>query len=70
MSFYLSSAAPPHQFRLILSSFQQAVDLPFADVLSEEEIEQACADESVDFGSEPDDIYTPGRTKGTFWFSS
>jgi len=44
---------------LILSSFQQAAELPFADVLSEEEIERACADEGVEFGKEPDDIYTP-----------
>jgi putative transposase len=59
VSVYLSSAVPRDQFRLILSSFQQAADLPFADVLSEEQIEQACADEGVEFGTEPDDIYTP-----------
>ena len=42
-----------------MSSFQQAAELPFADVLSEEEIERACADEGVEFGQEPDGIYTP-----------
>ena len=40
MSVYVSLAAPRDQFRLILSSFQQAADLPFADVLSGEESEQ------------------------------
>ena len=66
MSFYLSSAAPPHQFRLILSSFQQAADLPFAEVLSEAEIARACADEGVEFGSDPDDIYTPALVLWAF----
>lgn len=59
MSVYLSPAAPRDQFRFILSSFQQAPDLPFSDVLSEEEIKRACADEGVEFGTEADDIYTP-----------
>lgn len=66
MSFYLSSAAPPHQFRLILSSFQQAADLPFAEVLSEAEIARACADEGVEFGNDPDAIYTPALVLWAF----
>jgi putative transposase len=66
VSFYRFAAAPQQQFRVILSSFQQATDLPFADVLSEEEIQQACVDEGVEFGKEPDDIYTPALVLWAF----
>jgi hypothetical protein len=40
--------------------------LPFAEVLSEDEIQQAFADEGVEFAQEEDEIYTPPLTLWMF----
>jgi len=56
----------PRRFGLIQSSFLQSEGLPFADVLSEIEIQRAFADAGVDFAQEEDEIYTPPLTLWAF----
>jgi hypothetical protein len=51
---------------LIQASFLQTEGWPFAEVLSEDEIQQAFADEGVDFAQEEDEIYTPPLTLWAF----
>ena len=53
-------------FRLVLLSFLQHASLPFAQVLSEESIQQAFDDEGVTFGQDEDDLYTPALTLWAF----
>ena len=48
MSFYQTATLLPHQFRLVLASFLQKAGLPFADLLSEEQSQQAFDDEGED----------------------
>lgn len=69
MSFYHGCKTLPYQFRLVLASFLQSDGLPFADVLPEEEIQQACDEEGVSFGcgeDEQDTVYTPAVTLWAF----
>ena len=66
MSFYARCRSLPQRFRLVLSSFMQRDDLPFADVLPEAMIEQAFADADADFAREDDDVYTPALTLWAF----
>ncbi len=66
MSFYHADSSVQHRFCLIQASFLQSEGLPFADVLSEEEIEGAFADAGVDFAQEDDEIYTPPLTLWAF----
>jgi Transposase DDE domain len=66
MSFYSTKRALPQRFRLILSSFMQQDNLPFADVLPEATIEQAFADADADFAQFEDDVYTPALTLWAF----
>jgi hypothetical protein len=47
---------------VVQNAFQQADDLPFRDVLPEEEIDAAFAAENASFGEDEDDIYTPALT--------
>jgi hypothetical protein len=49
-------------FSLLQNAFLQADDLPFRDVLTEEEIQAAFVAEDACFGEEKDDIYTPALT--------
>ncbi len=49
-------------FRLVHGAFLQADGLPFADVLSEEQIQQAFEEEDALFAQEEDNIYTPPVT--------
>jgi len=49
-------------FSLVTHAFLQADDLPFRDVLSEEEIDAAFAAENACFGEGEEDIYTPALT--------
>lgn len=49
-------------FRLVQGAFLQADGLPFADVLSEEQIQEAFEEEDALFAQEEDDIYTPSVT--------
>ena len=53
-------------FRLILQAFLQADGLPFGDVLSEEDIQQAFEAEHACFARDEGDIYTPAITLWAF----
>jgi putative transposase len=53
-------------FRMVLLSFLQHASLPFAQVLSEESIQQAFDDEGVTFGQDEGDLYTPALTLWAF----
>jgi len=66
MSFYHPDRSLPRRFGLVQASFLQIEGLPFAEVLSEDEIQQAFADEGVDFAQEEDEIYTPPLTLWAF----
>jgi putative transposase len=50
----------------VLAPFLSAEGLPFADVLTATDIEQALADEHVVFGSQPHSLWTPALTLWTF----
>jgi hypothetical protein len=56
----------PPTFAALFRAFAQGDGLPFADLLPEEDIQQACAEEGVDFGQGADDIYTPAVTLWAF----
>jgi Transposase DDE domain len=62
MSFYPSRPT----FATVLHSVACADGLPFAEVLSEQDIQTACDQEGVHFGSGPDDVYTPAVTLWAF----
>jgi len=49
-------------FRLVQNAFLQGDDLPFAEVLNEEQIEAAFEEEDALFGQEDDAVYTPSIT--------
>ena len=49
-------------FSFLVGAFLQADGLPFAEVLSEEEIAATFAEEQVSFAAQEDDIYTPAVT--------
>jgi len=71
MSFRTTARALPEQFRLVLTSFLQTPGLAFANVLAEDDIQQACDEEGVDFGQADDDdeqkvVYTPAVTLWAF----
>ena len=66
MSFSSPDRSLPRRFGLIQASFLQSEGLPFADVLPEDEIQQAFAEEGVDFAQEEDEIYTPPLTLWAF----
>src|SRR4051812_6416657 len=53
-------------FGTVLRSFGSADGLPFADALSEEDINNACKEEGVDFANGFDDVYTPAVTLWAF----
>ncbi len=66
MSFYKQSHTLPRRFRLILASFLQRPDLPFADVLPERAIEKAFDDGDATFAYDEDAVYTPAITLWAF----
>ena len=72
MSFRTSVHCLPQQFRCVLNSFLQISGLAFANVLTEEDIQQACDEEGVDFGQPHDNdddqqiVYTPAVTLWAF----
>lgn len=66
MAFYHPLSQLPSRFRLTLSSFMQSDGLAFADVLPEEAIQQAFAEEDAGFGQDEDAIYTPPLTLWAF----
>lgn len=66
MSFYQTRGSLPQRFRLVLASFLQASDLPFSDVLTENEICEAFEEEEAWFAQEEGDIFTPALTLWAF----
>ena len=54
------------RFRLVLSSFMQGPGLAFANILSEEQIEQAFDQEGVSFAEGENDVFTPAVTLWAF----
>lgn len=49
-------------YEVIQRAFWQDDQLPFANVLTEQQIEQAFADEGASFGQKEGDVYTPALT--------
>ena len=69
MSFYHGCKTLTRRFHLVLASFLQSDSLPFGDVLPEEEIERAFAEEGVALWSADDQdgaVYTPPLTLWAF----
>ena len=66
MAFYSRARALPQRFGLLLSSFLQHDNLPFADVLEADRIQQAFEDEQACFAEEEDAVYTPAVTLWAF----
>jgi Transposase DDE domain len=65
MSFY-PSASPCRSFQAALAPFLSDDGLPFADVLPAQQVQQACRDEGVDFGTSSRSVYTPAVTLWAF----
>ncbi len=66
MFLYQQSRSLSKRFRLVLLSFLQRPDLPFADVLSEQAIETAFDDEDTTFAEDQDAVFTPAVTLWAF----
>ncbi len=66
MFLYQQSRSLSKRFRLVLLSFLQRPDLPFADVLSEQAIETAFDDEDATFAEDQDAVFTPAVTLWAF----
>jgi hypothetical protein len=66
MSFYQGRRFLPQRFRLVLLSVLQSTGLPFSDVLTEAEIEDAFDAEESWFAQEDDDVFTPPLTLWAF----
>ena len=62
----MSSYSQRPTFATVLRSFGSAEGLPFADVLSEDDIQQACKEEGVSFGDGEHDVFTPAVTLWAF----
>lgn len=62
VSSYTAQRVGTKSFSLVQNAFLQAQDLPFHDVLTEEEIDAAFVAEDACFGEDEDDIYTPSLT--------
>ena len=61
-SSYSTWGVVTKSFSLVQNAFLQTEGLPFADVLSEEEIREAFVAENACFAEDEGDIYTPGVT--------
>jgi hypothetical protein len=66
-SCYTSPGVGAKSFSLVQNAFLQANDLPFRDVLTEEEIDAAFVAEDACFGEDEDDVYTPALTLWDGW---
>jgi len=64
--FYHGRRTWSQSFQLIRQAFLQAEELPFGDLLSEDEIRQAFEKENACFAKDPGDIYTPAITLWAF----
>ena len=62
MAFYIPPRPLESRFTNILHSYAQDEGLPFASVLTEEQIQQAAREEGVAFGCGDNDVYTPAVT--------
>ncbi len=56
----------PYRFQLLLASLQLSDSLPFADVLSQEQIEEVSDRHQVSFGNEEQVVLTPAITLWAF----
>jgi hypothetical protein len=65
MPSYTAAGQQP-TFAQLLHSFAQGDGLPFADLLTDDLIQQACAEEGVAFAQGADDVYTPAVTLWAF----
>jgi DDE family transposase len=65
MLTYQPGALPP-TFQTLLDSFAHDDGLPFADLLSADDIQHACDHNNVSFAQSPDDVWTPALTLWTF----
>ncbi len=63
---YPSTVRKASDFQSCLAPFLQAPGLPFADVLSEQQVAAAFAEDEVSFGSGDEAIYTPSITLWAF----
>jgi putative transposase len=61
-SSYTTPRVGTKSFSLVQNAFLQAGDLPFRDVLTEDDIHAAFVAENACFGEDADDIYTPALT--------
>jgi putative transposase len=61
-SYYSLPRVGSKSFSLLQDAFLQANDLPFRDVLTVEEIDEAFIAEDACFGEDEDDVYTPALT--------
>ena len=59
---YQNFADRGQSFDIVRQAFLQDDQLPLADVLTAEQIDQAFADHNVLFGQDEDDVYTPALT--------
>jgi putative transposase len=66
VSFSTAARLLPSRFRIVLTSFLQQPGLPFAEILPEERLAAAFAEEHVSFAQEEDGIYTPAVTLWAF----
>ncbi|MHB8861180.1 MAG: IS4 family transposase [Pirellulaceae bacterium] len=66
MSFRTFPGGLPRRFRVVQQSFLHRDDLPFAEVLSEQDIQTAFDTEGVSFAQEDGDVYTPSVTLWAF----
>jgi hypothetical protein len=62
----MEPSGDPPAFATVLASFACDEGLPFADVLTQDQIEQACRDHHVAFAEADDDVWTPALTVWTF----
>ena len=65
-SSYSSAVGKASDFQCCLAPFLQAPGLPFAEVLSEQQVAAAFAAEDVSFGAGDEAIYTPSLTLWAF----
>jgi hypothetical protein len=63
---YSKPTSRGQSFLLVLNAFLNGKGLPFADVLSEQQIHEALEKQDALFGQEEDDVYTPALTLCAF----
>lgn len=66
MQVYQKRRCVTRRFQFVLSSFLQKDGLPFAEVLPEDQIEEAFAEEGVAFAEDEEFVYTPPITIWAF----